>query len=167
MTQSNLLTPKEINFIVRSIKGDQFEYRTFSTLLYDIRFELAKSRLMDTNIDKLQEHLIEEFSRLDHNQSGKISILDIQRVLLDSKKVNLTPFQIQIIIGQSNPDENGLVNYKEFSFKCKEYITELFSMKSLAEKASLIQQGAFKPAENLEEINLSKLDLFKVNFFLY
>jgi hypothetical protein len=53
MTQSNLLTPKEINIIMRSVKSDKFEYRTFSTLLYDIRFELAKSRLMDTNIDKL------------------------------------------------------------------------------------------------------------------
>ena len=66
MAHSNLLTPKEINIILRSIKGEHFEYRTFSTLLYDIRFELAKSRLMDTNIDKLQEHLIEIFSQHDH-----------------------------------------------------------------------------------------------------
>lgn len=92
MANSNLLTPKEINVILRSVKGDQFEYRTFSTLLYDIRFELAKSRLMDTNIDKLQEHLIEIFSHKDHKQTGKITILDIQKVLLESKKVNLTPF---------------------------------------------------------------------------
>jgi hypothetical protein len=53
MSQSNLLTPKEINNILRSIKDERFEYRTFSSLLYDVRFELARSRLMDTNIDKL------------------------------------------------------------------------------------------------------------------
>jgi hypothetical protein len=44
-----------------------------------------------------------------------------------------------MIIGMSKPDENGLVDYKDFSFKCKDYINELFSMKSLAEKAGLIQ----------------------------
>ena len=38
---------------MRSFKGDQFEYKSFETVLFDVRFELAKSRLMDTNIDKL------------------------------------------------------------------------------------------------------------------
>jgi hypothetical protein len=65
MSQSNLLTPKEINNIIRSVKLEHFEYRTFPTLLYDVRFELARSRLMDTNIDKLQEHLILEFVKFD------------------------------------------------------------------------------------------------------
>ena len=74
----------------------------------------------------------------------------------------LTPIQVHILIGLSNPDERGMVNYKEFSFKCKDMIDELFSMKSLSEKASLIQQGAFKEAVELAQINISKLDLFKV-----
>jgi hypothetical protein len=55
--QSNLITPKEINIIMRSLKEDTFEYKTFEHTLFDVRFELAKSRIMDTNIDKLQEHL--------------------------------------------------------------------------------------------------------------
>ena len=50
---SNLLTPKETNVLLRNIKDDQFEYSKFDILLYDVRFELAKSRVMDTNIDKL------------------------------------------------------------------------------------------------------------------
>jgi hypothetical protein len=35
----------------------------------------------------------------------------------------------------SFPNEKGLVDYKDFSYKCKDYISELFSMKSLQEKA--------------------------------
>lgn len=58
MYQSNLMTPKEINIIMRSLKDDTYEYKNFTQTLFDIRFELAKSRIMDTNIDKLQEHLI-------------------------------------------------------------------------------------------------------------
>lgn len=45
-------------------------------------------------------------------------------------------------------------------------INELFTVKSLSDKATLLQTGAYKPAENLDEINLSGLDLFKVNHFL-
>ena len=51
MSQSNLIAPKEINIIMRSIKEQTFEYATFPKVLFDVRFELAKSRLMDTNID--------------------------------------------------------------------------------------------------------------------
>jgi hypothetical protein len=59
-------------------------------------------------------------------------------------------------------DENGMINYKEFSFKCRDMIRELFSVKILADKATLIQSGNFKPPENLEEINITPLELFKV-----
>jgi hypothetical protein len=50
---------------MRSLKEETFEYKTFEQTLFDVRFELAKSRLMDTNIDKLQEHLINIFSAHD------------------------------------------------------------------------------------------------------
>ena len=44
-------------------------------------------------------------------------------------------------------------------------INELFTVKSLSDKSTLMQTGAFKPADNLDEINLSGLDLFKVSIF--
>jgi hypothetical protein len=67
------------------------------------------------------------------------------------------------LIGLSEPDENGMVKYKEFALKCRDMINELFTVKSLSDKSTLIQTGAFKPPDNLEEINLSGLDLFKVS----
>ena len=56
-----------------------------------------------------------------------------------------------------------MVNYKEFSFKCKDMINELFTASSLIQKANLIQNGVYKPPENLDDIQLSSLDLFKVH----
>ena len=75
MLQSNMFTPKEINSILRTIKTETYEYNDFKVLLYDVRFELARSRLMDTNIDKLQDHLNEEFSHFDTDGKGEITIL--------------------------------------------------------------------------------------------
>ena len=43
-------------------------------------------------------------------------------------------------------------------------INELYSMKSISEKASLIQSGVYKIPENLDEINLTGLELFNVIF---
>jgi len=108
---------------------------------------------MDTSLDKLQHHLIEQFqARGDAEKKGKISIVDAREVLLQSKMVSLTPLQVQILIGLSKPDHNGMINYKEFSFKCKDMIDELFSMKSLKDKSLLIQQGSYiKPDEHEEE----------------
>ena len=77
---------------MRSLKESTFEYVTFPKVLFDVRFELAKSRLMDTNIDGLQKHLIELFAHYDKEEKGEISILSIQDALLKSKRVYLTPF---------------------------------------------------------------------------
>ena len=46
-------------------------------------------------------------------------------------------------------------------------IRELFTVKSLADKAALIQSGTFKQPENLDDINLSSLELFKVNYSMF
>ena len=53
---------------MRSFKPDQttFEYKEFGHVLFEIRYELAKSRLMDTALDKLTENLIHEFAAFDH-----------------------------------------------------------------------------------------------------
>ena len=75
MYNCNLITPKEINIIMRSLKDEMFEYKNFQQTLFDVRFELAKSRIMDTNIDKLQEHLIAIFSKFDVEQTGLVTIL--------------------------------------------------------------------------------------------
>ncbi len=94
INQSNQLTPKEINVIIRNLKSEQFEYKLFDETLFEVRFELAKSRIMDTNIKMLQVHLNDLFHEYDPERTGLVTILQVQEVLLKSKKVNLTPFQI-------------------------------------------------------------------------
>ena len=45
--------------IIRNCKSDIFDYKTFENSLYDVKFELSRSRLLDTNIDQLSDHLLE------------------------------------------------------------------------------------------------------------
>ena len=54
----NLFNPKEVNIILRHMNSETFDCKKFESELYDVRFELAKSRLTDTNIDKITDHLI-------------------------------------------------------------------------------------------------------------
>ena len=58
LRETSLMTPKEINALIRHIKEEDFEYRMLPTLIFDVRFELARSRILETNLDKLQVHLI-------------------------------------------------------------------------------------------------------------
>jgi Ca2+-binding EF-hand superfamily protein len=124
MSQCALLTPKEINVIIRSFKADEkeFEYKLFEILLFEVRFELARSRLMDTGLDKMTAHLIEEFKKYDTKLTGTISITEIKKSLFNSKKANLTPVQVFNLIGMASPDSMGMVKYAEFSPYCTQLI---------------------------------------------
>lgn len=164
MTHCALLTPKEINLIMRTFKPDQtvFEYKDFGNILFDIRYELARSRLMDTGLDKLSDNLISEFATYDVSKKGTISITDVKKALFNSKYTSLTPMQVFTLIGMSQPDSNGQVNYVDFAKKCKELIDELFSMKSITEKAVMIENHQYVVKPNLDEINISTLELFQL-----
>ncbi len=94
---------------------------------------------MDTALDKLTDNLTLEFAAHDREKKGLITITDVKKALFNSKYTSLTPFQVFTLIGMSNPDSNGMVNYAEFAKKCKEMIDEFFSMKSITEKAVMIE----------------------------
>jgi hypothetical protein len=91
---TNLLTPKEINVMIRSLPDGKLEYIKFKDVLFDVRFELVKSRLLDTNLSEISNHVLEECKRIDKADTGKINIEDLKLVFYRSKKISLTPFQV-------------------------------------------------------------------------
>ena len=56
---TSYLNIKEINLLLRDyvmkFGYDEIEYTNFANDLYDVRFDLARSRIMDINIKKLRE----------------------------------------------------------------------------------------------------------------
>lgn len=47
------MTPKEINGLIREIKDDLFNYSEFKERVFNVRLDLALSRILETNIDKI------------------------------------------------------------------------------------------------------------------
>ena len=154
MCSCALLTPKEVNLIIRSINPEQktYEYKEFGNLLFEVRYELARSRIMDTSLDKMTDNMVLEFAVHDTKKDGSITITQAKKALFSSKHTTLTPMQVFTLIGMSKPDPNGFLNYREFAKTCHQAIDELFSMKSLTEKAALIESRQFKPPANIEDI---------------
>mmetsp|Transcript_46975 Transcript_46975/g.34389 ORF Transcript_46975/g.34389 Transcript_46975/m.34389 type:complete len:212 (+) Transcript_46975:923-1558(+) len=147
--------------ILRSYRDQEFfEYEKLGEVLYEVRFELIRSRLMETNLPQMADHLIYSFAHFDEG-NGLITINEARAVLLSSKKTNLTPFQANVLIGYSNCDEYGRLNYKEFAVRCQELIGRMFCVKALQEKAYLIAHNVFQPDEKLSKVGVTKLDLFK------
>lgn len=64
-------------------------------------------------------------------------------------------------MGMTNPDKNGKINYKAFSFKVKSMVDELFNLDQLDKIANMISNGIIKQ-EQIEEVEMTKLDLFKM-----
>jgi hypothetical protein len=89
------LTPKEINLLLRNYAMQQgydtINYTNFASDLYTIRFELAESRTMDTNLDIIDKVILDACSYV--SKDGKtVSITELWHILRDSKKLVLTPF---------------------------------------------------------------------------
>jgi len=63
------LTPKEINILLRDYAMkygyEKINYTNFANDLYDARFELAKSRVMETNLKSLEESIIQVCKKID------------------------------------------------------------------------------------------------------
>lgn len=93
---SSWLTPKEINILLRDacIKFgyDKIDYKTFADDLYDCRYELARSRIMDINISSIEETILDVCHEIDTDKTGLVRIQNLQQVLVQNKKLVLTPF---------------------------------------------------------------------------
>ena len=103
--------------------------------------------------------LVEECKKVD--PSGKIDIPSLRYILLHSKFISLTPFQIHILLGQAEQDEERKVDYANFSFIIKEMVNNVFSFDSLSTAAELVKMGTVKQ-EDVEDTYISNLDLFKI-----
>ena len=94
--ETSWLTPKEINLILRRYVMDQghdkIKYTEFAEQLYDARFCLFTSRVMDTNIDHIESEIVRECEHLDVKNTGEVPIKTLKDVILNNKKIVLTPF---------------------------------------------------------------------------
>lgn len=88
-------------------------------------------------------------------------IQSLQRVLFEDKKLVLTPFQINVLLGYSKPNAAGLVEYAVFAKKCHHLIDSMFTIEAMRRKAQFVQLGTFRRDQvTMDEYN--DIELFKV-----
>lgn len=152
------VTPHEANLIFRNIKTEDVEYKDFKEMLYSARFQIARSRIMDTNIEVLDKHLLEQFKAVDKNDDGILHIDHIKNIMLHSKIIHLTPLQIHMLLGLSNPDGDNFVDYREFSLAAKSFIEQYFLLDVQVNKANIKQLTQ----ESKYRKSLIKMDKYEV-----
>jgi len=65
-----LLTPKEKNLLIRLQKSETIKYQEFPDMLYNVRYEIAVSEMMDYNMTDIAMFIRQEFAREDKDGSG-------------------------------------------------------------------------------------------------
>ena len=158
---TKFLTPKEKNLLIRLQKGDRIKYSELPEMIYNVRYEIASSEMMESNMSELEVYIVKEFAMMDKDDSGEISIQDCEIALNRCKKINLTTFQIHILLGLSDCDGDGQVPYRQFAKVCKEYIENSFTFESMSKKAKLAVQNE----KNIQKVHNESVDIDTIEIF--
>ena len=114
---TSYLNIKEINLLLRAyvmkFGYDEIEYGNFASDLYDVRFDLARSRIMDINIKKFRANFFET-SGFEVDEHGWMPVEHIRQIISDSKDLTLTPCEINLILGLANHNEEGRIEVAHF-----------------------------------------------------
>ena len=132
-------------------------------MLYNVRYEIASSEMMEQNMGHLEALICSEFLKEDPEHTGNIMIQQCEVALGRLKQLNLTVLQIHILLGFSDCDGDGIVPYKEYSAICSKYIIESFGFETQIRKQQIIKMADVEidkasikhpAAENLDKIEL-------------
>ena len=110
--KTKFLTPKEKNLLIRLQKNDMIKYSEFPDMLYNVRYEIAVSEMMESNMGALETNIVKEFAEEDTDDSGEITVFQAEAALNRCKSLNLTPFQIHTLLGISDCDGDGQIPYR-------------------------------------------------------
>lgn len=78
--------------MIRLQKNDTIAYKEFPDMLYNVRYEIAVSEMMESNMSALEFNINKEFAHEDKDDTGEITILQCENAMKRCKSLNLTPF---------------------------------------------------------------------------
>ena len=107
-------------------------------MLYMVRFSLFSSRVMDTNIDQIEAEILRECEKIDVKKTDSVSINCMRDIILKNKKIVLTPFQINILLGYAEIYDDHKLDYKEFAKLTRDNIERMFTVEAMRRKAQLV-----------------------------
>lgn len=136
--ETNMLTPKERNLLIRTTKEPIVNYKKFKEMLYQVRFEIATAKIMDVRMPELADIVLAEFQIEDPDGDNNIEISLAKDCLMRCKWLSLTPWMVQTILGIADPDMNGEMVFKDYCPICVEYIETNYEFDDLVVKQRLL-----------------------------
>lgn len=133
-------------------------------MLYNVRYEVAVSEMMENNMDSMELFIRSEMAREDKDDTGWITIQQCEVAMNRCKKLNLTPFQIHILLGLSDCDGDGQVPYTQFAKVAKQYINDSFQFDQMCMKQKILEKKMKQPdfsTKHTASQNLDKVELFR------
>jgi hypothetical protein len=82
---TKFLTPKEQNLLIRLQKSDTIKFSEFPDMLFNVRYEIAVSEMMENKMDDIEMNIRREFAKYDHDDSGNITIQNCGEALKKCK----------------------------------------------------------------------------------
>lgn len=167
MRTNRHLTPREKNLLIRLQRSDKINYMDFSSMLYNVRYEISCSELMETGISELEAELVSIFRKYECKEThpGKISIADCEKALQHCKLLSLTPFQIHVLLGLSDCDGESMLEYIPFAKICVEYIDHEYRFEILTKKSEIemirMKEDPNHSAEHPSISSLDEIELFR------
>jgi len=135
---TSYLNIKEINLLLRDyvmkFGYDEIEYTNFANDLYEVRFDLARSRIMDINITKFRDDFFTN-SGFECEEDGWMNVSDIRKIISDAKELTLTPCEINLILGLANHNDEGKIDVNHFNGLFREVVPKMFSIDARRRKA--------------------------------
>lgn len=128
---SSYLCIKEINLLLRDYVMkygyDEILYTNFANDLFDVRFDLARSRIMDINIKKLKADFFKDAGfPIEDNCWMKVD--DVRQIIGRAKELTLTPMEINLILGLAQHNEEGQLNVVHFNEIFRQIVPRMFSI---------------------------------------
>ena len=124
--------------MIRYIKTKTVCYRNLKEMIHEVRFQIANSKIMDFSKDILEAKIMEMFLKYDDNNDDLILIGTASDCLRECKYLSLTLFQINILLGLTDPNMQGILPFKKFVPLCVDHIQSMFFYKPIFQKSMIL-----------------------------
>jgi len=71
---TKFISPKEQNLLIRLQKNQVIKYSELPDMLYNVRFEIASSEIMESSMGDLEIRILKEFSKFDKDDTKIINV---------------------------------------------------------------------------------------------
>lgn len=78
---TKFITPKEQNLLIRLQRNERIRYADFPDMLYNVRYEIAVSEMMESRMDELELKILREFQHEDKDDNKEITVKQCETAL--------------------------------------------------------------------------------------